>query len=68
MSFTLEQLTAIESAIASGELTVISNGRQVTYRSISDLIKARDMIKQSLEAAGTLTKRKKNAYISRGNL
>jgi len=68
MSFTIEQLNAIETAIASGELTVRSDtGRMVEYRSISDLIKARDMIKQSLEQSGALSKRKKYSFISRGN-
>lgn len=68
MSFTLAQLTAIETAIASGELVVRSeNGRMIEYRSIADLMAARDVIKQSLEQAGTITKRKKFSYISRGN-
>lgn len=68
MSFTIAQLAAIESAIASGELTVRSeNGRMVEYRSVQDLMKARDVIKQSLEESGVLTKRKKYSFISRGN-
>ncbi len=68
MSYTIEQLTAIESAIASGELVVRSEtGRMIEYRSMSDLIKARDVIKNALEQSGTLSKRKKYSFISRGN-
>jgi hypothetical protein len=48
MAFTAEDLAAVESAIASGELTVAHNGRTVTYRSMSDLLRARDLIKGEL--------------------
>lgn len=44
MAFTQSDLDAIDAAIASGELTVSHNGRTVTYRSMDDLIKARDRI------------------------
>jgi hypothetical protein len=66
MTFTTGDLTAIESAIASGELTVISEGRQVTYRSMLDLMRARDTIRRELQNAGTLTKKKRYSFISRG--
>lgn len=66
MTFTISDLTAIESAIASGELTVISEGRQVTYRSMLDLMRARDTIRRELQNAGTLTKKKRYSFISRG--
>lgn len=65
MSFTIAQLDSIERAIASGELTIIgANGRQVTYRSMNDLLKARDLIKKGLEETGT--KKKKFSYIQFG--
>lgn len=67
MTFTTSDLTAIESAIASGELTVISEGRQVTYRSMLDLMRARDTIRTELQNAGTLTRKKKYSFISRGS-
>lgn len=67
MTFTTTDLNAIESAIASGELTVISEGRQVTYRSMLDLIRARDVIRKELQQAGTLSKKKRFSFISRGN-
>jgi hypothetical protein len=36
------QIAAIDTALASGELTVESDGDRVTYRSTADLLKARD--------------------------
>lgn len=48
MAFSSADLTAIEKAIASGVLRVQFSDRQVTYQSISDLFKVRDMIKNSL--------------------
>lgn len=53
--FTVTQLEAIETAIASGELTVNYEGKSVTYRSMQDLIAARDLIRGELIAAGTIT-------------
>lgn len=44
MAFTDAQLTAIEDAISKGELTVQFADRSVTYRSIKDLILARELI------------------------
>lgn len=67
MTFTVDDLNAVEAAIASGELTVISEGRQVTYRSMLDLMRARDLIRLELQQAGTLAKKKRYSFISRGN-
>lgn len=45
MPFTSADLTAINTAIASGELTIRgADGRQVTLRSMDELLKARDAI------------------------
>ncbi len=67
MPFTIDQLTAIERAIASGELTISGpDGRSVTYRSMNDLLKARDIIKMGLDSASG-TKKKKFSYIKFGN-
>lgn len=46
MSEYTAKIAALEEAIASGELTVESDGERVTYRSISELIKARDFLVQ----------------------
>lgn len=56
MAFTTSDLAAIDAAIASGELTVSHNGRTVTYRSMTDLLKARQTIVTEL-AAGELGQR-----------
>ncbi|MDE1465306.1 phage head-tail joining protein [Spartinivicinus poritis] len=44
MSFTTNDLHNINSAIASGELKVKINGREIEYRSINELLKARKTI------------------------
>lgn len=51
MAFTATDLAAIETAIASGALSVRYADRSVTYRSMDELIKARDIIKAALAAA-----------------
>ena len=50
MAFTQEQLDALESAIASGELRVKYGDppREVEYRSMTDLMRARDTVRASL--------------------
>lgn len=55
MAFTLEQLAAVESAIASGELLVEYEGKKVQYRSMNDLIDARNLMRGELIAAGLLS-------------
>lgn len=54
MAFTLNQLNAIESAIATGELKVMYDGKEVVYRSMGDLVKARNLVRGELIAAGQL--------------
>lgn len=64
MAFTQTQLDAIESAIASGELKVVFDGREVMYRSVDDLIKARNLVKSALEASGSAPKATRTSYAS----
>jgi hypothetical protein len=52
-SYTIEDLHAIERAIASGELTVSYKDRTVTYRSIADLMRAKDDIIKTLQPAAS---------------
>lgn len=54
MAFSLAQLAAIEDAIASGELSVSFEGKSVTYRSINDLIAARNLMRGDLINAGLM--------------
>ncbi len=48
MAYTKDDLDLIDEAIASGELTVKINGREVIYRSIDDLLKARRHISRMI--------------------
>ncbi len=48
MAFTTTDLDAINRAIASGESVVRVDGRSVEYRTVEELIKARDIIKADL--------------------
>lgn len=54
MSFTQNQLDAINAAISSGSLVVEFNGKRVQYRSIDDLIKARNLIRNEMIAEGII--------------
>jgi hypothetical protein len=55
MAYTTTDLSNIEAAIASGQLAVEYDGKRITYRSIDDLIKARDLVRGELIAAGAIT-------------
>jgi hypothetical protein len=50
-SYTIDDLHAIERAIASAELTVSYKDRTVTYRSIEELRMAKDDILKSIQPA-----------------
>jgi len=65
MAFTVDQLNAIDNAIASGKLKVAFNGREVVYRSMSDLKSARDLIRQELMQSGAIQKSKRVTYVKR---
>lgn len=62
MAFTQNDLDNINAAVGTGELSVEVNGRKVVYRSIDDLVKARNLIAGDLaataaSAAGASTRR-----------
>jgi hypothetical protein len=48
MSFTQKHLDAVEAAIARGEKTVRYTDRTVEYRTVDELLKAREEIRTSL--------------------
>jgi hypothetical protein len=52
MALTSADLTAVETAIASGQLSVQFADRSVTYRSIDELLKAREFIKNAIAQSG----------------
>ncbi len=52
MAFSEEDIAIIERAIVSGEQRVrFSDGREVEYRSISDLLKALDRVTPAVDGA-----------------
>jgi len=53
MAFTSADIDAIDRAIASGELRVRIGERDVTYRSIDELLTARDQVAAVLAASAT---------------
>jgi hypothetical protein len=57
MAFTASDLLAVETAIKSGELKVQYNDRMVLYRSISELLTARDLIKTEVNAPASSSNR-----------
>lgn len=54
MAFTPAQLDALEAAIGMGELSVKYDGKEITYRSMADLIKAHNLVKSELTATGAI--------------
>lgn len=59
MSLTQTDLDALDRAIASAELTVTVDGKSVTYRSISELKRAREHVAGVISAA---TGRRRSAF------
>ena len=51
MSFTQKHLDAVEAAIARGEKVVRYTDRTVEYRTVDELLKAREEIRSSLAGA-----------------
>lgn len=67
MAVSQQDIDALNAAIASGERMVVLNGQSVTYRSIGDLIQARndlrnEMAIQNLAANGVVRPKRKLAY------
>jgi len=48
MAYTTDDLATIEAAIAAGEMNIRLGDMSITYRSIGELIQARDVIKAAL--------------------
>ena len=58
MAFTTTDLSAIDAAIASGELTVrTADGKQVTLRTMAELLQARGLIAAAVAQAASATPR-----------
>lgn len=48
MSFTIEQLTVLEEAIAQGATSVKYQDKEVHYQSLHDMLMLRDLMRRSL--------------------
>lgn len=58
-TFTASDLTAVETAIISGALSVrFSDGRQYQYRSIDELLRVRDLINAEIAATAGASRRR----------
>ena len=51
MAVSQQDIDNLNAAIASGERVVVLNGQSVTYRSIDDLIKARNDLRNEMADA-----------------
>jgi hypothetical protein len=66
MAYTLNQYNGICAAIASGELRVRYDGKEVEYRSVADLLKAKQQIESELIATGQLQPPTVSGGVARG--
>lgn len=57
MAWVQADLDAIEEAIVSGVLTVKYSDKEVTYRSLNELIKVRELIRESLGLTNSASQR-----------
>lgn len=55
MPFTSTDLAAVDAAIASGELSVEVEGKRIQYRSMADLLQARQHIVGEIALAASTT-------------
>jgi hypothetical protein len=55
MGFTREQLDILEAAIAQGALDVNYGDKRVTYRSLNEMMRTRDLMKKELGLSGNST-------------
>jgi roadblock/LC7 domain-containing protein len=55
MAFSLNQLNALEAAMASGQTSVSYDGKRIDYRSVGELVQARNIVRAELIASGQLS-------------
>jgi hypothetical protein len=53
MAFTQQQYNDLVAAIAEGVTSVSSNGRQISYRNLSDMMKLKSVMEEELGVAGS---------------
>lgn len=57
MAWTTSDLEALEAAIATGTLSVKYFDKMVTYRTLDEMLKIRDLMRESLGVTSGRTKR-----------
>jgi len=62
MPFTSTDLANVDAAIASGELSVEVEGKRLTYRSMADLLLARQMITDQLALDAPAVRPRRGTY------
>lgn len=65
-SFTQAQLDALEAMIAGGVLESEYDGKRIKYRSMPELIRARDIVKNGLGSSATTRITHVNPVFDRG--
>lgn len=55
MAWTQADVDAIEAAIASGTLSISNGDKTITYRSVTEMLKARDSMKAALNGSASRT-------------
>lgn len=60
MAWTLQNLQTLETAIASGTYQVSYDGKMVTYQSLSQMVAARQIIRDELIGNGQLAAQPNN--------
>jgi hypothetical protein len=64
MAFSEADLAAVEAALAKGEAYVMFADRAVSYRSVADLERVRDRIKDELAAASGAARPKQTLIVA----
>lgn len=66
MAFSADQLAALESAAATGTLSVRMGDRTVTYQSLADLLSAIDIARRDVVGASALRSTRRYPEYGRG--
>lgn len=66
MAWAQNDLTVLESAIAQGALTVKYADKEVTYRSLDDMLKLRELMKSEINGSGSIESSRRVGVYNKG--
>lgn len=66
MAWTADQLSQLDTAIANGSLTVKYGDKQVTYRSLEEMLRIRDLMRKELGVVSKARGGRVYPYFSKG--